>query len=644
MKPRDITIPKHLRGGIKHRKARFPGINRVEFFGADIETYVGGKDAEAITLQISNSDDPEKTSLYWVDNNTILDTFLNHVKQRILPKRVNICFFHYLAYDLTALLKMYHSDFTNQKFTIHHKYNNEKIGINVLAGKLYYAKITWPDGTYIHIIDSFRFFTSSLKNVAKTLGCKNAKMAPPFGLGNIRFTPKDRKFVEYAKYDAAVEYEIGRAIIKMHEDYDVPVSISAPQFASRVFQRYFIKENQRIPLPNQAILRASLYSYHGGKNGFYVKPAMYENVTELDISSAYPHAMANLPQFIKGRYEYVLKQEMGYCGVYNIRGLLKNCKYSPFLSHDGKPIWGETKVEDLWVTSYELEEAQRTGEFELEGCRGWIWIPDFMESDNALKKYALEFYEKKQSSGKGDPNYLIYKLLLNSLYGKFLQNIEEDTEIMAEAVMDEFGHFSKIKKTYKAGGLFNPFIGTLITGFVRAHLHKLEHKYESIHSSTDSIKTLQNINIEDLPKGLGGLNAEITGDCIVLRNKLYLHFEGSKKQCKFKNFIEKYGAKEAVSTCRPKKYALHGFHGKVDDLIKLIERKENEYDIRHIFRIKEALIQKKIPLKEYVVHRNLEIDWSEYEEIVQNIGRMEKGNSGTESGISAIQEKFWICR
>jgi hypothetical protein len=408
----------------------------------------------------------------------------------------------------------------------------------------------------------------------------------------------------------------------MHKEFDVALSLSAPQFAMRVFTKYHMREDESIDLPSKHILRGAIASYHGGKNGFYVKPGLYRNVTELDISSAYPHAMKSMPQFVRGFFRKTTSYEKGFQGIYCVTGTLRECRYAVFQSHDGKALH-RGRVEKLWVTSYELEESFRTGEFVMDSCTGWLWTPDPAYTHNPLAEYVDVFYAKKEASHKGDPRYQTYKLLLNSLYGKFIQNVEveENGKVDVELIIEEDGRATKVPKKFKAGGLFSPVIATLITGFVRAYLHRMEHQYQAIHSSTDSIKTLATVREEDLPRGLGGLNVEVRGDCILLRNKLYLHYQGPM-----------------VAGGRPAKYALHGFWGTVDDLLAMVAGRKIHYAVEHLYRMKEANKQGRIALKSYTQQREVNIDWSSYIEQPE----MGTGKAEGKGRAQFVQETLWL--
>jgi hypothetical protein len=156
-----------------------------------------------------------------------------------------------------------------------------------------------------------------------------------------------------------------------------------------------------------------------------------------------------------------------------------------------------------------------------------------------------EFFRRKQDTPKDNPLREMYKLLLNSLYGKLNQ---------------------------EGGALYAPFWASQITGHCRARLHELEHRYAALHSSTDSILT----TATDIVTGsaLGDLEIKARGRLVLARNKLYV-------------LLGPDG--------RVMKSTLHGFQGSAETLLDLLRRGENTYRISHMIRPREALVGGKKP-------------------------------------------------
>jgi hypothetical protein len=298
----------------------------------------------------------------------------------------------------------------------------------------------------------------------------------------------------------------------------------------------------------------------------------------------YPFAMKSLPNFLTGKYFYVRKYTPEYQGVYCISGEIVPDTYPVIFSHDFSPMKG--RVRNIWVTSYELAEALRMKEIILTKCTGWLWRPDGKSEKNPFSDF-VDFFFRLKDTAKTPSEKMLAKIILNSLYGKTIQTIEGDKDkgdFKADFTYNAAQHLfleNRVRNMFMASGMFNPFIATLITGFARAYLHRLEHKYKAIHSSTDSVKTV--IKPAD-DKRLGGIKIECYGKCIIFRNKLYLHYNEAGEL---------------------KKYALHGFLGRPEKLKEMFDKKINTYTTKHLYKVREALKQHKVPLAMAEVNREL---------------------------------------
>lgn len=522
------------------------------FFGLDTET-VNGKPH---TIQLC---DGKRTDLYFVNSNKILETFRIWISKRIWRNKVNLVFVHNIAYDLVVLLFKHYKKFADNHFTVKHK--GMRFVVDLRRGR-YFCNL-YMGKTKIVFIDTFYFFPHSLEFVAERLNLKYKKMKKPRYLGEKSL--RDKAFVEYAKNDAWLTWDLGRYIIDLHKEYNVPFSISIAQMSQYIFQKNFLKE--KIYLPPKRVCQYALLSYHGGKNAYYNKdPKYFKKVYELDIVSAYPYAMSILPNFYGASYCFVDKYIKGYCGVYFIEAEIRNTKYKLIATQDFKYISGRVKT---FVTSFELEQALKDKLIKkIYRINGFILDQSVKKKRlvSPLNAFVSHFYKLKSETDKKDPKYLFYKILLNSLYGKFIQKNEDEPE--EDFYIDKDTVF-KVQSINYAGGMWNPFIATMITGFVRTQLYLLEKKFKAIHSSTDSIKTL--VKPTGCKKDLGGYIVECFGDCLIFRSKLYIHYNKRKEV---------------------QKYALHGFQGKVSDLEKIWRTKKPTYIKKRIIPVRESLVRK----------------------------------------------------
>lgn len=430
----------------------------------------------------------------------------------------------------------------------HHRDNGERedYTITVANNSRYFATIL-RDKSHrrIKLIDARAFYTTSLDGAAAMLDLPR-KLA----MDDKRFTRADltnEHFLEYARQDAYITRRIGEAIVSMHEDFDVRQTVTAPHFASSVFRRHFLSTT--IPLPPPDLEQAGLYAYHGGKNGYYLPgPKHLSGVYAYDITSAYPEAMRALPDIERAEWRYVTEYEPGAHALWKVTGRYTSCRYRGIMQH--RNAWHDSgRIEDAWTTSYELDRALSHGEIDIESCEGWM-----MEgpSGGPLTRYVDHFFAmKKTSTGAART---AAKLFLNSLYGKFFQKVPLGTvgwyDLSEEINVTNIAYRETDPSQmfdYQAGGLYHPPIAALITGFVRAKIHGLEHKYQSVMTSTDGFFAIKPPDPDDIGTDLGMLTAE-RGDLSIWRERLY-------------DFTPRGGGKS--------KYALHGFRGTIDALRRI---------------------------------------------------------------------------
>lgn len=431
----------------------------------------------------------------------------------------------------------------------HHRTDGtrEDYTITVANSSRYFATIL-RDKSHrrIRFIDARAFFTTSLDGAADMLG-----LPRKIAMDDKRFTRDDldnAHFLDYARQDAYITRRIGEAIVALHDDFDVRQTVTAPHFASSVFRRHFL--TSEIPLPPPDLEQAGLYAYHGGKNGYYLDgPRHLSNVYAYDITSAYPEAMRALPDVERATWHYVDAYVPNVHALWKISGEYRCCRYRGLMMHHND--WHASgTISDAWITSYELDATVERGEIDIASCEGWVMDGP---PGGPLTAYVDRFFTMKRTATGAARTAA--KLFLNSLYGKFFQKVPLGTVGWYDLTDDLTLQSVIYRETdpsqdhdYQVGGLYHPPIAALITGFVRAKIHRLEHKYGAIMTSTDGFFAIHPPDPADIGTDLGMLTAE-HGDLSIWRERLY-DFHPSA-----------VGAKA--------KYALHGFRGNIDALRRI---------------------------------------------------------------------------
>lgn len=462
-----------------------------------------------------------------MDGTNILDTFLRYLEERTRDRRKTYTVFGFhLAYEFTQLFQcLPPQSWGFSEFVC----DADWYQLWVYNEKRHTFVIRFPGRQGIRVLDAMAFIPTSLDNAAQMVGAGEKYEKPPLFAKSQRHDPD---FIRYAERDALLTQRLGVYVIDLHKQQDVPVSLSASHFAAQVFRRRYLTIG--IARPSEELEQLGLECYHGGKNAFYREdPGEYTSAYAYDIRSAYSEAMAQLPDVEKGIWYEC--NELDPHSIVRATIVYRGCRF--------KPLWGihETGLMDISTTGYELISALECGCIDVLGIKGFRLVGD---QYGALYKYVQDFYDMKRNATTGAQK-VAAKLFLNGLYGKFFQKVPLGSAATFNLSNGQFQiHDWTQPYDYIAGGLYHPPIASLITGFVRAKIHRLEHRYRAIMTSTDGIFATQKGLPEDVGNNLGQLEAS-KGRLRVWRERLYI-------------FEPEDGSKAKV--------ALHGFRGKRTDL------------------------------------------------------------------------------
>lgn len=175
--------------------------------------------------------------------------------------------------------------------------------------------------------------------------------------------------------------------------------------------------------PDEVTL-AARHGYAGGRFERFLIGRVTDPVWEIDINSAYPYAISQLPSMTQGTWRHVKSAEkLSRFGIYRIRmrrfpGYVKTP--SPLFHRDRQHNISFPWHCEGWYWTPEAALAVQCGGEIVEGweyrgakSKPFNWIPDM-------------YQQRKEWKEEGVPAELALKLCMNSAYGKLAQRVGWD--------------------------------------------------------------------------------------------------------------------------------------------------------------------------------------------------------------------------
>lgn len=297
------------------------------------------------------------------------------------------------------------------------------------------------------------------------------------------------KIKAYLRNDCIYLWEL---INRFHEEYGVNLTLAGSSM--KQWRKLSVTP---IPKTNAAFYNEFAKYYYGGRVQCFKQGIIKTDFSVFDINSAYPFAMMS-----KHPYSVNYERRSGWHSKADFVTLecISHGAF-PFRSPLGLIFPDDNERRVYHVTRWEYDAAMRTESIE----NAFIIESVIFMGHTDFKSYIDKFWELRKNAKRiGDEaGSLIYKLAMNSLYGKFAANPENYSEYMnvpqdcIQSYMESGWRFcgelgpwllvdapiSEAKRAY-----YNVATGASITGFVRAMLWEALHSSDGVlYCDTDSI-------------------------------------------------------------------------------------------------------------------------------------------------------------
>ena len=436
-----------------------------------------------------------------------------------------LIYFHNLRFDGTFIMTwLLENGFGYEENLLSHS----KKGFNALIGEMgeyYQIKINFAPNRQVIIYDSLKLIPLSVRDIAKAFNL-------PIRKGKI----------EYDKYEINEE-----TLSYVHNDVNI-VALSIKYFRDKGYYRMTIGSNayhsfkDSCPIFNMLFPRLTKEyiedwreAYRGGRtqvNPKYAGKVMY-GVKRYDLNSMYPSIMAHklLPygKPIKcekpGRYSFELYKVAIHFKLKDghLPTLLKT---GSIFNKAGDTYYTDSEgVIDLKISSIDLELLYR--HYDVSYIK-YLEIWGFRCVAGIFEEWVNTMYENKSKHTGG--LRLVYKLLLNSLYGKFGSKAVGYNKI---PMIGEDGTLEFVNTEEHEMSLYYIPMAIAIVSWAHKIIDDaiMEVGYENfVYCDTDSVHTLSSLpdNLVD-NKQLGKFKLEGIEDISkYVRQKTYLYKQDGK--------------------------------------------------------------------------------------------------------------------
>ncbi len=361
---------------------------------------------------------------------TTIDDFMKWCSSRI---ERDVVYFHNLKFDSQFIINWLFSNGFTHVSDVRDKKSKTFTTTISDKGLFYEVDVIFEKKgrrvNKVKFLDSLKLIPLSVDAIAKAFKMPISKLKIDYSAHNnlpigAELTDEEK---EYIKHDVQI---VAYAIDYFHNEGLTKMTIGSCALAE--YKKIIHKKNFERYFPTPKYHDDVKQSYRGGftyLNPKYAGKTLKEGIV-LDVNSLYPSVMYNdylpfgIPIFFKGRYEhdplYPLYTQMIKCQFELKKGKIPTIQIKNnfmFRANEYLTDSGDTEVV-LCLNSVDMELfLEHYHVYNIEYLSGW----KFKATKGLFNEY-IDKWSNNKIQAKKDGNhglYLISKLFLNSLYGKF---------------------------------------------------------------------------------------------------------------------------------------------------------------------------------------------------------------------------------
>ena len=269
-------------------------------------------------------------------------------------------------------------------------------------------------------------------------------------------------------------------------------------------------------------------------------------IADYDACSLYPSSMYQSDGFLKGKPNIITNTDFNYCMGYS--GIFVKCLITKIGKHRQfalcsvmtdkgvRDFTNDLVGKEIYLDKQSIEDLIEFQEAELKILNGYYYDEGHNPKIKEVIRYLYD--TRRQKKSEGNPIQEVYKLIMNSSYGKtILKPIDTETDIVNE--------FKKDKETGKWENFWRKYLGknyNYIKEFIKVGKEYVVKKHKTIEQHFNNA----HIGVEVLSKSKNIMNkviclAEDLGLTAYTQDTDSIHMDYDEVAILSKEYKKKYG-------------------------------------------------------------------------------------------------------